>query len=269
MTVEGSFPGWIDTHAHLQDSSFQASLPEVLRRAREAGVCQIVAMGITAADSGDVVKMAHAHPGIFAAVGIHPNEAAAAKPGDWDRVVELSQDSKVHAIGETGLDRYRDHTPFPRQQEWFDRHLELAGERGLAVVIHSRDADRDVIDQVARLGRPVAGVLHSFTGTWENAQTLLALGLHLSFAGMVTFSNKGLDGLRDVAARMPIERLLVETDSPYLSPHPFRGKPNEPGRVALTAARIAELRGIHAADLAEATTANARRLYRLPEQPTL
>jgi TatD DNase family protein len=269
MSAERPFPGLIDTHAHLQDSTLRGDLAGVLARAGSAGVCQVVAVGITAGDSGEVVAMAHEHPGVFAAVGIHPNEAARAAPGDWERVVGLTDDSKVHAIGETGLDRFRDHSPFPVQQEWFARHLELALEQGLPIIIHCRDADRDIIEQLSRLGRLVSGVLHSFTGTWDDAQAFLELGLHLSFAGMITFGNKGLDALRQVATRIPIDRLLVETDSPYLSPHPYRGQTNEPARVAVTAARLAELRGIPPAELAERTSLNARRLFGLPEFPTL
>jgi TatD DNase family protein len=269
MTTERPFPGLIDTHAHLQDSTLRGGLADVLARACSAGVRQVMAVGITAGDSGEVVAMAHEHPGVFAAVGVHPNEAAKAAPGDWERIVALADDSKVHAIGESGLDRYRDHTPFPVQQEWFDRHVEFALGRCLPIIIHSRDADRDIIEQLSRFGRPVSGVLHSFTGSWDDAQAFIELGLHLSFAGMITFGNKGLDVLRQVATRMPIDRLLVETDSPYLSPHPFRGQTNEPARVAVTAARVAELRGIDPAELAERTSCNARRLFGLPEFPTL
>ena len=150
----------------------------------------------------------------------------------------------VVAIGETGLDRYWHRTPFADQQEWFDRHLTLAHDHDLPIVIHCRDCQNDIIQQLQQLGRPVRGVMHSFTGSWDDAEAYLALGLHLSFAGMITFTNKTLDALRDVAARMPLDRLLVETDSPYLTPHPFRGKLNEPARVALTAAKLAEIRGL-------------------------
>ena len=184
-------------------------------------------------------------------------------------MVALAAEPRVVAVGETGLDRHRDRTPFDLQQEWFDRHLELALARDLPVVIHCRESERDIIDTLARLGRPVRGVLHSFTGSWDDAQALLELGLHLSFAGMVTFRNKGLDPLREVVARVPLDRLLVETDSPYLSPHPHRGRTNEPARVALTAGRIAQLRGLAPAELARATTENARRLFVLPDDDLL
>jgi TatD DNase family protein len=259
------WPGLVDTHAHLDDPDLKRDLEGVLERAREAGVAQAIAIGTTAEDSAGVQTMATAHPGIFAAVGIHPNHASEARPGDWERIVALAEMPGVVALGETGLDRYRDPTPFPEQQAWFDRHLALAEERGLPVVIHCRESARDIIDQLARLGRPVRGVLHSFTGTWDEAQAFLELGLHISFAGMVTFTNKNLDPLRAVAARVPIDRLLVETDSPYLSPHPFRGRTNEPARVALTATLLAELRGLPPADFARVTTANARRLFGLAD----
>jgi TatD DNase family protein len=254
----------VDTHAHLADDGLAADLQAVLQRARLAGVVQVVAIGTGAEDSTAVATMAEAHPGVFAAVGVHPNDASRATPEDWERVIVLSGRDRVVAIGETGLDRYRDRTPFVVQQEWFARHLDLASERDLPVVIHCRDSLDDILAQLAGLGRPVRGVLHSFTGDWEGARALLDLGLHLSFAGMLTFANKGLDALRATAARVPLERVLVETDSPYLSPHPFRGQPNEPARVALTAARLAQIHGLPPAELAAITTANARELFRLP-----
>jgi TatD DNase family protein len=269
MNGAASAPALVDTHAHLDDPSLARNLDDVLGRARAAGVVQVVAIGTTADDSGRLTDPARLRRGVFCAVGIHPNDAARAGPDDWPRVLGLARRPRVVAIGETGLDRYRDRTPFPLQQEWFGRHLALAHELDLPVVIHCRDCAGDIITQLAGLGRPTRGVLHSFTGTCDDASALLDLGLHLSFAGMITFSNKALDSLRAAAARVPLDRLLVETDSPYLSPHPFRGKPNEPARVALTAAALSELRGLSLAELAAATTANARRLFGLPEGDVL
>lgn len=256
----------VDTHAHLQDSDLGLDLDGVISRARAARVAHVLAIGITAADSAEVIAIAHRFPGyVFAAVGVQPNHTAEAVEGDWERVVELAKDPAVVAIGETGLDRYWDRAPFPTQQDWFTRHLELAAQRDLPVVIHCRDCERDIIEQLSRLGRPVKGVLHSFTGTWDDAQAFLDLGLHISFAGMVTFANRKLDPLREAAVRVPADRLLVETDSPYLSPHPFRGRKNEPARVVHTLERVAEVRGVTPEALAATTTANARRLFRLPE----
>lgn len=254
----------IDTHAHLASSKLASDLAEVLARAEEAGVVQIVNIGTTAEDAPRVVALAESHPNIYAAVGIHPNDAADAAPGDFAAISALAIGRRVVAIGETGLDRYWDRAPFPLQQEFFERHLDLAGELDLPIVIHSRDCQADVIEQLARRKAPIRGIQHSFTGTWDEAQALLEMGLHLSFAGMLTFENKTLDPLRDVAARVPLSRILVETDSPYLSPHPFRGKRNEPARAAVVAAALSRIRGISLADVATTTTANARALFRLP-----
>ena len=260
---------WVDTHAHLADRRLQSQLQEVLSRARAAGVAQVIAIGTTAADSADLAKIAQAEPGVFAAVGIHPNDAALASDRDWSVIQQLITQPCVVAIGETGLDRYWDRTPFDVQQVWFDRHLGIAHDHDLPVVIHCRDCQRDIIDQLRRLGRSVKGVMHSFTGTWEDAEAFVSLGLSISFAGMLTFTNKALDALRDVAARVPLDRLMVETDSPYLSPHPYRGQSNEPARVAVTGRRIAEVRGLPDIELARITTANARKLFRLPADECL
>jgi TatD DNase family protein len=259
----------VDTHAHLNDNRLHTDLQSVLSRAADAGVVQIIAIGTTAATSAEVVDLARVHRGLFAAVGIHPNDAAEAEPHDWAFVCDLVRQPGVVAVGETGLDRYWDRTPFSQQQEWFDRHLGLALERDLPIIIHCRDCQNDIIEQLRGLDRSVRGVMHAFTGTWDEAQVYLEIGLHLSFAGVVTFTNKGLDPLRDVAARVPLDRLLVETDSPYLSPHPFRGQTNEPARIALTAARLAEIRGLAPAEFAQMTTSNARRLFRLPDNSCL
>ncbi|MFO0909955.1 MAG: TatD family hydrolase [Isosphaeraceae bacterium] len=262
-------PRLIDTHAHLQDPSIAEALPAVLSRAADAGVGRILAIGTTAADSLEVIEVARRNPGVFAAVGVQPNHVAEAVEGDWERIVELAGHPEVRAIGETGLDRYWDYTPFEQQVDWFDRHLQLADARGLPVVIHCRECEADIIEQLGRLGRPVRGVLHSFTGNWDHAQAFLALGLHLSFAGMVTYTSKKLDPLREVARRVPLDRLLVETDSPYLSPHPHRGQRNEPARVAVTAAFLARIREMPLDALITATTANACGLFGLDGAPTL
>ena len=259
----------IDTHAHLDDPRLKSDLEGVLERARAAGVTQIVAIGTTVKDSVAVQELAQCYPGVFASVGIHPNDAAETNEEDWSRIVELASRPGVVALGETGLDRYWDRTPFPVQQEWFSRHLELANRLELPVVIHCRDCQRDLIDHMKGFGRVIEGVQHSFTGSWEEAEALLDLGLCISFAGMLTYTNKSLDGLRVVASRLPIDRILIETDSPYLSPHPFRGKTNEPARVALTAQRLAEVRGLPLSEILRVTTENAQRLFRLPADQVL
>jgi TatD DNase family protein len=259
----------VDTHAHLDDTRLRDQLSGVLDRAMKNGVAQIIAIGTTAATSAGAVELAAAHEGLFAAVGIHPNDAAECGQQDWPIVLDLVARARVVAIGETGLDRYWRRTPFDQQQAWFDRQLTLAHEHNLPIVIHCRDCQGDIIDQLTRLRRSVRGVLHAFTGSWDEAAACLDLGLHISFAGMVTFSNKALDALRDVASRVPLDRLLLETDSPYLTPHPFRGQINEPAHVALTALKLAEIRSLSAAEMARVSTANARALFRLPENDVL
>lgn len=259
-------PPLIDTHAHLASPKLAGDFDAVMARAAEAGVVQMVAIATTAEDSALVLEIAGRIPGVSAAVGIHPNDSADAAPGDWAVIERLASEAKVVALGETGLDRYWDRAPFEVQQDYFDRHLDLGRDLNLPVVIHSRDCQADVIRQVARRGRAVRGVQHSFTGTWDEAEALLALGLHISFAGMITFENKSLDPLREVAARVPLDRLLIETDSPYLSPHPFRGKRNEPCRVAQTAEVLARVRGCSLDEIAEATTRNARLLFGLANE---
>lgn len=259
----------VDTHAHLSDHRLQDDLEGVLGRARAAGLVQIVAVGTTAVDSARVIEIAESHPGVFAAVGVQPNHVAEAQESDWPRIEELAEHDRVAAIGETGLDRYWDHTPFAQQQDWFDLHLRLGSRLDLPVVIHCRDCEADLIDQLRRWQKPVRGVLHSFTGTLDDAQQFLELGLYISFAGMVTFSNKSLDSLRAVAGRVPLDRLLIETDSPYLSPQPVRGRPNQPAHLAWTADFLAGVVGLSPPEFASQTTANARRLFTLPATDTL
>lgn len=254
-------PSLIDTHAHLHQDDFDSDRDEVIRRARDAGVKIIVAIGITAPSSQAVIDLAARYPGVFASVGIQPNDCDEAQPGDWDLIVELSRQPRVVAIGETGLDRYWDKTPLALQQDYFDRHLRLAQERGLPFVVHTRQSDAEVLAMLreARARGPLRGVMHSFTGMTETAAECVELGLHVSFAGMVTF--KKSDELRRVAATVPADRILVETDSPYLSPHPLRGKRNEPANVVHTARVLAETRDVSFEEFARQTTENAKRLF--------
>ena len=201
-------------------------------------------------------------------MGIHPNSTAEAAPGDWDRVVGLVGQPRVVAIGETGLDRYWDFAPLALQQDYLDRHLRLA-QRARPAGDHPLPRRRGRPDADApRGGRrgPLRGVLHAFSGDAAMAAECLALGLHISFAGNVTYTNKKFEPLRAAAQTIPADRLLIETDSPYLVPQVFRGKQkrNEPANVVHTAAFLAELRGVPVEQLAAATTANARRLFRLP-----
>jgi TatD DNase family protein len=257
-------PTLIDTHAHLDDPRFRDDLPEVLRRAAEAGVSRVITIATTAPTSAVSIELAARHEALFAAVGIQPNHVAEATPTDWDEIVRLVSAEHVVGVGETGLDRYWDYTPFAQQEDYFARHLALARNHNRAVVIHCREAEADMVRMLrAEFDRhgPVRGVMHSFTGDAATAQACLAMGLYVSFAGMLTYKNA--QALRDVAATVPLERLLVETDSPYLAPVPVRGQRNEPANVVHTAACLARVKGVEADLVAEHTTRNAQALFGL------
>jgi TatD DNase family protein len=251
-----------DTHCHLDQEEFDEIRPEVIARAKAAGVGTMVAIGTTAAASQKCVALAAEFDGVYAAVGIQPNYVAEAGPEDWQTIVDLATAPGVVAIGETGLDRHWDFTPFELQQDYFDRHIRLSQERDLPFVVHMRDCDDDILAMLreAHARGPLSGVMHSFTGGRAMAEECVAMGLYISFAGMVTY--KKSDELRAVAAAVPADRILIETDAPYLSPEPVRKmKRNEPANVVHTAARLAEERGESLSDFAAQSTANARRLF--------
>jgi len=253
----------IDTHAHLDQEEFSEDQDQVIARALQANVSHMVAVGIGAESSEQCLKLAKSHPQISAAVGIQPNYCAEAVAGDWERIVALSGESEVVAIGETGLDRHWDFSPFPLQQDYFDRHLRLAAETGLPFIVHTRESDQDVLEMLrdARRRGPLRGVMHSFTGSEATAEECVELGLYISFAGMVTF--KKADDLRAVACQIPPERILIETDSPYLAPHPLRSRRNEPAYVVHTAECLAIERGVPFEDFCRITSQNAKQLFQL------
>jgi TatD DNase family protein len=204
------------------------------------------------------------HPQLYASVGIQPNHVAEAGPRDWDEVVRLVGSPRVVALGETGLDRYWDYTPFAAQEDYFARHLALSRRCGLPVVIHCREAEADMVRMLRAdfdAHGPVHAVMHSFTADLATAESCLAMGLYISFAGMLTYKNA--QALRSVAAQVPLERLLVETDSPYLAPVPVRGQRNEPAHVVYTADCLAGVLGVSAEVIAQQTTQNARALFGL------
>ncbi len=250
-----------DSHCHLDPMRYGADLPDVIARARAAGVVAMTVIGTRAADSEAAADLASREPGIVAAAGIHPNDVAEIDADEWDRIEQLAASGRVAAIGETGLDWYRTTAPPDLQREYFDRHLRLAQRLALPVVIHTRESIRDTLDMLreAIARGPLRPILHSFTGTAAEAAEAIDLGCHLGFAGMVTFRSSA--ALRDVATGVPLDRLLVETDSPFLSPEPLRGKRNEPANVVHTARCLALARGEPLAAFAAATTANARRVF--------
>lgn len=254
-----------DTHAHLDLEQFDDDRQEVIRRARSAGVEAVLTVGISASSSLAAAELARQDDLLFAAVGIHPVDCGEALPQDWDTVMHLLDRPRVVALGETGLDNHWKRTSLAVQQDYFDRHLRLAQQRDLPIIIHQRESQAEILVMLreARQRGPLRGIMHSFTATEEDAAECLELGLHISFAGMVTF--KKSDELRRVATTIPSDRILVETDSPFLSPQPHRGKRNEPARVIHTASCLAESREEPLAVFAEKTTNNARRLFRLDE----
>lgn len=252
----------IDTHAHINQKEFNDDRAEMIARAHAAGVEAVIAVGVTAVTSEVVCELAEHNPGVYAAVGIQPNYTAEAELGDWNRIVALVGRPRVVAIGETGLDRYWKDSPIEVQRDYFDRHLRLSQERDLPFIVHMRDCEADILEMLreAHHRGPLRGVMHSFTGTQETAAECVAMGLYISFAGMVTY--KKSEALRDVARNIPDDRILVETDSPYLSPEPLRGKRNEPANVVHTATCLAAARGQDPRQFCEQTTRNARVLFR-------
>lgn len=253
----------IDTHAHLDEQAFEQELEAVVDRAREAGLVGIVTIGITVESSRSAIALTERFPMVRAAIGIHPNYAAQAGPHDWEQIEELAAHPRVVGIGETGLDRYWDHTPIEVQVDYFRRHLTLSRALGKPFIIHCREAEPEVMaileEEMAR--GPLPGIMHSFCGSAEAARRCLDWGMHLSFSGMLTYKKN--EELRALAATVPVDRLLVETDCPYLAPLPNRGKRNEPSFVKHTARVLAEACGLPLEEMAARTTANAMRLFRL------
>ncbi|PWR19999.1 TatD family hydrolase [Zavarzinia compransoris] len=251
----------IDSHCHLDFPNFAEDLDQVVARARAAGVGAMLTIGTTLAKSAQVIAVAERFPNIWASVGIHPHEAEAEPDVQARTLVELSRHPKVIAIGETGLDYFYEHAPRDAQKANFRAHIQAARETGLPIIIHTRDADDDTAailrDEVAKGEFP--GLIHCFTSGAALAEVAVELGLYISFSGIVTF--KTAANLREIAARVPAGRLLVETDSPYLAPIPHRGKRNEPAFVADTAKVVAAARGIGTDELAALTTANFTRLF--------
>lgn len=250
----------IDSHAHLDDERFAEDRDAVIQRAWDAGVRTILTIGNGTGpdDMGCGIPFTTAYEWIYTSVGIHPHDAARSEARHFSLMEELAGGERVVAIGETGLDYYYDNSPRAEQREVFRRQLELSNRVGLPVIIHTRDADEDTIG-ILRDVRPGRGVVHCFTGGDALADCAIDLGLTISFSGIVTF--KSAEALRRIAARIPSDRILFETDCPYLAPVPHRGKRNEPAFVAETAAALAQLRGVSAEDLYAAVSENFMELF--------
>jgi TatD DNase family protein len=265
---------FVDSHAHLDGEQFSADREQVIARARAAGVETIVAIG-----NGDGpgtldcgIRLAEQHDFMYATVGIHPHEAKLATDADFIELEQLAKRPRVIAWGEIGLDYFYDHSPRETQQNVFVRQMELARTAKLPIVIHCRPSDKsedaweDCLRLIGQHWAPggLGGILHCFTGTWAHASRAIEMGFMISFAGNVTFPKA--EQIRDAARQAPLDRILIETDSPYLAPVPYRGKRNEPGYVKETARQIGELRGLSMEEIGVQTTRNFRSFFSLPEK---
>jgi TatD DNase family protein len=259
--MTGSTARLVDSHCHLDFPDFAGQVPEVLARAEAAGVAHLVTICTRVSQFDKVLAIAESDPRISCSVGIHPHEAADEPAVDAARLVELAKHPKVVGIGEAGLDYFYDKSPRERQRAVFATHIEASRLSGLPLIVHSRDADDDTIAELnTGAGKGgLTGVIHCFTSTQKLADAALEIGFYISLSGIVTFKNA--EALRAVIKTVPRDRLLVETDSPYLAPVPKRGKTNEPGFVAHTAHYVAEFLGISFEELARVTTDNFQRLF--------
>jgi len=249
----------IDTHAHLQWADFDKDREQVIERAFAAGLTGIVSIGYDLNASREAVLIADGHERIYAAVGIHPHNAKAMRTDVLSSLRELAQDSKVVAIGEIGLDYYRNLSPRARQKEAFEQQIRLAKELELPVVIHDREAHANVLQVLRNFGKNVTGVLHCFSGSVEMAREAIKLGYLISIAGPVTFPNAR--NLYQLVQNVPVESIVLETDCPWLAPQSHRGKRNEPSFIIETARKVAELKSLPFDEFVEATTQNARELF--------
>jgi TatD DNase family protein len=256
----------IDSHCHIDGEAFEADRDEVVKRAREAGVAAMLTIGTGDPRSDDfrkAVAVAEKYKNVFASVGVHPHDAKLYDDKAEDHLIELARSEKVIAWGEIGLDFYYDHSPREVQREVFRRQIRTARELDLPIIIHSRDADDETVEILTEecCWEGFRGIMHCFGGTPEMALALMPLGFLISFAGNVTF--KKAENLRQAARSVPIDKLLVETDCPFLTPEPLRGKRNEPAYVAHTAKFLADLMGVSHETLAEQTTANFLRFFKM------
>lgn len=251
-----------ETHAHIDDPAFDADREAVLERARAAGVSRLINLGSDLASSRASVELMRRHAWIWAAVGVHPSSTAQMRDRDYQEIRTLADDPRVVAIGEIGLDYYRDRSPRHIQQDAFRRQIRLARDIGKPLVVHDRDAHDDVLRILREEGADaVGGVMHCFSGGGEFARSCLDLGFYIALGGPVTFSNG--QRAREAALAVPADRLLLETDCPYLAPVPHRGQRNEPAYLAVIAEQLARLKGMSVDELARQTSANADRLFGL------
>ncbi|MDR3541919.1 MAG: TatD family hydrolase [Desulfosporosinus sp.] len=250
-----------DTHAHVDDPVYTEDFQEVVARLQSSGISRVTNVGYDLPSSERSVQLAQDYDFIYAIIGIHPHNAEEVTAETWSKLLLLAKQPKVLAWGEIGLDYYRDLSPRSIQKEIFIQQISLANEVGLPIVIHNRDAHQDVMEIVKAHPPKYGGVFHCYSGSWEMAKVLLNLGFYLSFAGPVTYKNAR--HTVEVAGRAPLDRILVETDSPYLTPEPRRGKRNEPAYVREVVKKIAEIKNLPFEDVASQTMRNAELVFRL------
>ncbi len=255
----------VDSHAHLEMEDFDRDRDQVIARALEAGVKQIITVGTTLPEAQKAVEIAKRHESIYAAVGIHPHEVKDMAPGDPDSLRRLAREEKVVGWGEIGLDFYRNHSPREVQLTRFQELLRVGREVGLPIILHDRDGHREILDILHQEGSgPWRGVFHCFSGDLEMAKEVIKMGFFLSIPGTVTFKTATLQ--QEIVRRIPLEKILLETDCPYLAPEPHRGKRNEPAFVRNTAEKVASLKGLSFGDVARITSLNAKLLFGIGEE---
>ena len=256
---------FIDTHCHLDMNAYATDFNDVLERSTNSGVKQVITIGIDLKSSKRAIELAQQHDMLFATVGVHPHDVDSICDATYDQLTGLVENNKKHIVGlgEIGLDFFKNYSDVASQRKHFKKQLQLAKELQLPVIIHDRDAHDDTLNILKEIGPfPQGGVLHCFSGDLTFAKKILDLGFHISIPGIVTFKNA--HELQDVAAHIPLDKMLLETDGPFLSPLPYRGKRNEPSYIPHIAKKIAELRNIEMSEVAKLTTKNARELFHLP-----
>jgi TatD DNase family protein len=254
----------IDSHAHIQGNEYANEVDAIVERAREAGVEKIIAVGGAGdmSSNTEAIALAATYDNVYATVGMHPHDAKDVGEGELRELRTLTSHPKVVAVGETGLDYYYNHSPHDVQRRVFTHFIHMARETGLPIVVHERDAAKDAAELLRSEGAAkLRGVIHCFTGNYEAACDYLNLGFYLSFTGIITFKNA--EALREVVRKVPLERMLVETDSPYLTPVPHRGRRNEPAYVRFVAETVAMVKGIEFEKVAETTTRNVQALFKI------
>lgn len=248
----------IDTHSHIDMDDYE-DLSSIISNAKSSGVENIIIPSVDRTSFAKVISIASQHEGIYCALGIHPSEAQNAKEDDFEKIEELTKEKKVIAIGECGLDYYWDKTFVQEQKFVFEKQIQIALKHNLPLVVHDREAHKDSFDMLMQVDRRVPVVMHCFSGSLEFAKECIKKGFYIALGGVVTFKNA--KKAHEVAQHIPLEHLLLETDAPYLTPEPYRGKRNEPAYIKFVAEKIAEIRGASVEEIAQITTQNARKVF--------